>query len=147
MPASMRPPWRGCCRFWSVDDPDLFERTHLDCDWLHRHAQGHAGFVIIGAGKPWSRSVRRRRLRVPRTRRFADQGLVARWNWIVALRQAVGPWPFCLAGDGGRCGGADRGADELPARGPLLMPLLFMMILPQINLRDTMISQAANGLQ
>src|SRR5438093_4339656 len=21
MPASMRPPWRGCCRFWSVDDP------------------------------------------------------------------------------------------------------------------------------
>src|SRR5947199_1826164 len=120
MPASMRPPWRGCCRFWSVDDPDLFERTHLDCDWLHRHAQGHAGFVIIGAGKPWSRSVRRRRLRVPRTRRFADQGLVARWNWIVALRQAVGPWPFCLAGDGRRCGGADRGADELSAGGDRL---------------------------
>src|SRR6185436_1363342 len=53
MPASMRPPLRGCCRFWSVDDPDLFERTHLDCDRLHRHAQGHAGLVIIGAGKPW----------------------------------------------------------------------------------------------
>jgi hypothetical protein len=27
------------------------------------------------------------------------------------------------------------------------MPLLFMMILPQIDLRDTVMSQAANGLQ
>ena len=27
------------------------------------------------------------------------------------------------------------------------MPLLFMLILPQIDLRDTVISQAANGLQ
>ena len=27
------------------------------------------------------------------------------------------------------------------------MPLLFMMILPQIDLRDAVISQAANGLQ
>jgi hypothetical protein len=34
---------------WSVDDPDLFEHTDLDCDRLHQHAQGH-GFVIIGAG-------------------------------------------------------------------------------------------------
>lgn len=34
----------------------------------------------------------------------------------LSLRQAVGPWPFCLAGDGGRCGGADRGADGLSAR-------------------------------
>src|SRR5437868_3196985 len=33
--ARVRPPWRGCCRFWSVDDPDLFERTRLDCDRLH----------------------------------------------------------------------------------------------------------------
>jgi transposase len=24
------------------------------CDRLHRHPQGHAGFVVIGAGKPWS---------------------------------------------------------------------------------------------
>jgi hypothetical protein len=32
----------------------IVERTHLDCDRLHRHAQGHAGFVIIGAGKLWS---------------------------------------------------------------------------------------------
>src|SRR5438093_9491388 len=38
------------------------------------------------------------------------------------------------------------GPDGLYARGPLLMPLLFMMILPQIDLRDTVISQAANGL-
>src|SRR5258708_12244713 len=52
--------------------------------------------------------------------RFADQGLVARWNWIVALRQAVGLWPFCLAGDGGRCGGAERSADELSAGGDRL---------------------------
>src|SRR5258708_18946495 len=42
---------------------------------------------------------------------------MARRNWIVALRQAVGPWAFCLACDGGRCGGADRGADELSAGG------------------------------
>jgi peptidoglycan/LPS O-acetylase OafA/YrhL len=51
MPVWMLPPWRGCCRFWSVDDPDLFERPHLDCDRPHRHAQGHAGFVLIGAEK------------------------------------------------------------------------------------------------
>ena len=31
---------------------------------------------------------------------FLDQGAVARWNWIVALCQAAGPRPFCLAGDG-----------------------------------------------
>ena len=36
---------------------------------------------------------------------------VARWNWI----QAVGSWTICLAGDGVRCGGADRGEDELSA--------------------------------
>src|SRR5215217_7768807 len=27
MPAWMLPPWRGCCRFWSVDDSDIFQRT------------------------------------------------------------------------------------------------------------------------
>ena len=32
----------------------------------------------------------------------------------------LGPWPVCLAGDGGRCGGADRGADELSAGGDRL---------------------------
>jgi transposase len=46
----MRLPWCGCFRFWNVDDPGFFERAHLDCDRLHRHAQGHAGFVIVGAG-------------------------------------------------------------------------------------------------
>ena len=43
----MRRRWRGCCRFWSVDDTDLFERTDLDCDRLHRHAQGHAGLSLL----------------------------------------------------------------------------------------------------
>jgi len=52
MPALMLPRWRGCRRFCSVADLDLFERTHLDCDGVHQHAQGHAGFVVIGAGKP-----------------------------------------------------------------------------------------------
>ena len=32
----------------------------------------------------------------------------------------LGPWPLRLAGDGGRCGGADRGADELSAGGDRL---------------------------
>jgi transposase len=43
----MRPPWRGCCRFWRVDDPDLFERTDLDCDRPYRHAQRHAGLALL----------------------------------------------------------------------------------------------------
>src|SRR5436309_6047641 len=120
MPASMLPPWRGCSRFWSADDSGADRRADLGCHRCNRHEKRHAGPGFTRAGKPWSRSVRRRCLRVPRTRRFADQGLVARWNWIVALRQAVGPWPFCLAGDGRRCGGADRGADELPAGGDRL---------------------------
>src|SRR6266496_2472508 len=47
MPASMRPPWRGCCRFWSVDDPDLFERTHLDCDRLHDMRKGMQGLSLL----------------------------------------------------------------------------------------------------
>jgi IS66 Orf2 like protein len=34
------------------------------------------------------------------------------------------------AGDGGRGDGADHSADELSARSPLLIPLVFMMTLP-----------------
>src|SRR5450631_2170872 len=45
---------------------------------------------------------------------------MARWNWTVALRQAAGPWTFCLAGDGGRGCGADGGPDELFAGGDRL---------------------------
>src|SRR5260221_6105948 len=48
------------------------------------------------------------------------QGSVARWGRNVAVCQAAGPWAFCLARDGGRCGGADRGADELSAGGDRL---------------------------
>src|SRR6202051_3042988 len=120
MRASMRLRWRGCSRFWSADDSGADRRADLDRHRCNRHEERHAGPGVAGAGRPRPRSVRWRRLCVPRTRRFADQGLVARWNWIVALRQAVGPWTFCLAGDGGRCGGADCGADELSAGGDRL---------------------------
>ena len=47
------------------------------------------------------------------TRRFADQGDLARRDRIIALRQAAGPGPVHLASDHGRGGGADHGADEL----------------------------------
>ncbi len=47
--------------------------------------------------------------------RLSDESAVARWNWIVALCQATGPWTFCVARHGGRCCGADRSADELSA--------------------------------
>jgi hypothetical protein len=47
MLASMLPRWRGCCRFWSVDDPGFFEHSHLDCDRLHRHAQGMQDLVLL----------------------------------------------------------------------------------------------------
>jgi hypothetical protein len=43
---------RGCFRFWNVDDPGSFERTHLNYDWLDRRAT--ACRVLIGAEKPWS---------------------------------------------------------------------------------------------
>jgi IS66 Orf2 like protein len=45
---------------------------------------------------------------------------MARWNWIVALRQAAGSRTVRLAGDGRWCGGADCGADELSAGGDRL---------------------------
>ena len=35
----------------------------------------------------------------------------------VALCQATGPWPVCLAHDSGRCCGANRSTDGLPAGG------------------------------
>jgi hypothetical protein len=35
------------------DDPGFFERTHLDRNRPHRHAQGHAWPGVAGAGKPW----------------------------------------------------------------------------------------------
>src|SRR4051812_4754328 len=56
-------------------------------------------------------------LRVPRACRLSDESAVARRNRIVALCQATGPWPVCLAHDGGRCGGANRSTDELPTGG------------------------------
>src|ERR1700722_247781 len=34
--------------------------------------------------------------------------------------QAIGPWPVCLAGNGGRRGGTDRGSDGLFAGGDRL---------------------------
>ena len=46
MPALMRPRWRGCCRFWSVDDPDLFERTHLDCIGCTDMRRGMRGLAL-----------------------------------------------------------------------------------------------------
>ena len=39
----MRPLWRGCCRFWSSDDPDSIGRSGLDRDGPHGHATRHAG--------------------------------------------------------------------------------------------------------
>ena len=47
MPASMRPPWRGCCRFWSVDDPDLFERTHWIATGYTDMRKGMQGLSLL----------------------------------------------------------------------------------------------------
>jgi hypothetical protein len=69
---------------------------------MRKGMQGLALLVQEGLGRdPFAGDVF-----VFRGRGVADQGAVARWNWIVAVRQAAGPWTFCLAGDGGRCGGA-----------------------------------------
>src|SRR5260370_28754533 len=56
---------------------------------------------------------------------------------------------FLVAARGGarRHSNADAGAARDAERWPLLMPLLFMVILPQIDLRNKMSSQAANRLQ
>ena len=47
MPASTRRRWRGCSAFWSGDDPDRSDRTDLDRDRTHRHAQRHAGPSLL----------------------------------------------------------------------------------------------------
>src|ERR1700675_4433287 len=67
MPTSMRPRWRGCFPFWSGDDPGRGRCADLDCQRPHRHEERYERPGVAGAGGPWPRSVRRRRLRVPRS--------------------------------------------------------------------------------
>src|ERR1019366_8256532 len=64
---AMRPRWRGCFPFWSGDDPGRGRCADLDCQRPHRHEERYEWPGVTGAGGPWPRSVRRRRLRVPRS--------------------------------------------------------------------------------
>src|ERR1700704_2234370 len=49
-PASMRPLWRGCCRFWSADDRDSIGQSGLDRDRPYGHETRHAGAGLAGSG-------------------------------------------------------------------------------------------------
>src|SRR5713101_10175486 len=65
----------------------------------------------------------------------------------MSVYEAAGTWPVPVAERRRRRGDDLLCPTRLSARWPLLMPLLFMVILPQIDLRNKMSSQAANRLQ
>ena len=98
--------------FWSVcaDDP-LPTNTRI---WIAAGVtdmrRGFTGLSAVVQTTLEARSALRSCLRLPRSARRSDQGVVVRWRWTLSVCQAPGAWTLCVAEGRQRHGVADAGA-------------------------------------